>query len=251
MGGALWIVVVVLLVTGLGGCRGVAEQLGVHPPTSTSAKPADSASPDDVIATARPSVVKVRAVAPSCQKILEGTGFAVEPNTVLTLAHVVAGGETVTVEAEGTRYDALVISYDPTADIAILHVRELPSAPLSLDRSSAEAGTNALVLGYPGGDTFDAIQVRIREITRLKGPDIYRTTSVSRQVYLINGTAETQMQGLSGGPLLDMDGRVLGVVFGQETHDPDIGFALTAAQVTPQLAALDHTDKVDTGACVR
>jgi S1-C subfamily serine protease len=245
MGGALSIVVVGLLVSGLAGCSEVVES-----PTSTSGQAPRSASVDDVIAAARPAVVKVRAVAPSCQKILEGTGFVAAANKVMTLAHVVAGGETVTVEAEGATYEALVVSYDPTADIAVLHVGDLPSAPLTFNRSSATAGTDALVLGYPGGETFEATEVEIREITRLKGPDIYRTTSVSRQVYLINGTAHVHMQGLSGGPLITMDGRVLGVVFGQETHDRDIGFALTAAQVMPHLAALDHADAVQTGDCV-
>ncbi|PRC48612.1 acid resistance periplasmic serine protease MarP, partial [Mycobacterium sp. ITM-2017-0098] len=42
-----------------------------------------------VVGTTRPSVVKVRGVAQSCQKVLEGTGFVVAPNRVMSNAHVV------------------------------------------------------------------------------------------------------------------------------------------------------------------
>ncbi|HEY5116786.1 MAG TPA: serine protease, partial [Nakamurella sp.] len=37
-----------------------------------------------VVANARPSVVKIRGVAPGCQKVLEGTGFVIAPNRVMS-----------------------------------------------------------------------------------------------------------------------------------------------------------------------
>ncbi|PRC51473.1 acid resistance periplasmic serine protease MarP, partial [Mycobacterium sp. ITM-2017-0098] len=83
-----------------------------------------------VVGTTRPSVVKVRGVAQSCQKVLEGTGFVVAPNRVMSNAHVVAGSDSVTIEVDGQEYEAGVVSYDPDADISILDVPNLPSAPL-------------------------------------------------------------------------------------------------------------------------
>ena len=74
--------------------------------------------------------VKIRGVAPGCQKVLEGTGFVVAPNRVMSNAHVVAGSDSVTVEVDGQTYDAGVVSYDPEADISILDVPNLPSPPL-------------------------------------------------------------------------------------------------------------------------
>ena len=47
----------------------------------------------------------------------------------------------------------------------------------------AETGTDAVVMGYPGGGDFVATPARVREIIELKGPDIYRTTTVTREVY--------------------------------------------------------------------
>jgi S1-C subfamily serine protease len=202
---------------------------------------------DPVIAATRPSVLKIRGVAPSCQKVLEGSGFVVSPNRVMSNAHVVAGSETVTVEVDGQTYDASVVSYDPNADISLLDVPGLPSAPLQFDMQEAPTGTDAVVMGYPGGGDFTATPARIREIIKLNGPDIYHTTTVTREVYTIRGTVR---QGNSGGPLIDRDGRVLGVVFGAAVDDADTGFVLTANEVAKQMARVGNTQRVATGACI-
>lgn len=239
------IAVISLSAGALAGCDRVVDGVGVRAGPSISVQTADA-----VVATARPSVVKVRAVAPSCQEIHEGTGFVVAPNKVLTMAHVVAGGETVTVDVDGTGHDARVISYDPNADFAILDVPDLRVQPLSFSSIAAEVGTEVMVLGYPGGGLFAATPARIRDLFGLEGPDIYRTTTVSRTVYQISGVAQLQIHGVSGGPVIDMTGLVIGVVFGRDANEPDIGFAVAAGQVTPQLTALDNTDAVTTGACI-
>ena len=200
-----------------------------------------------VVANARPSVVKIRGVAPGCQKVLEGTGFVIAPNRVMSNAHVVAGSDSVTVQAEGQTYDATVVSYDPNADISILDVPNLPQRPLVFAEQPAKSGTDAVVLGYPGGGDFAATPARVREIIELNGPDIYRTTTVNREVYTIRGTVR---QGNSGGPMINRAGQVLGVVFGAAVDDNDTGFVLTASEVSRQLAKIGNADKVPTGACV-
>ena len=202
---------------------------------------------DPVVAATRPSVLKIRGVATSCQKVLEGSGFVVAPNRVMSNAHVVAGSETVSVDAGGTSYDATVVSYDPNADISILDVPGLPSAPLQFDMQEAPSGTDAVVMGYPGGGEFTATPGRIREIIQLNGPDIYHTTTVTREVYTIRGTVR---QGNSGGPLIDRDGKVLGVVFGAAVDDADTGFVLTANEVAKQMAKVGNTQRVSTDSCI-
>ncbi len=104
---------------------------------------------DAVVAASRPSVVKIRGVAPGCQKVLEGSGFVIAPNRVMSNAHVVAGADSVTVEADGQTYDASVVSYDPEADISILDVPNLPSQPLTFSQASAPTGTDARRDGLP------------------------------------------------------------------------------------------------------
>ena len=202
---------------------------------------------DPVVAAVRPSIIKIRGVAPGCQKVLEGTGFVVSPNRVMSNAHVVAGSETVTVETDGQTFDATVVSYDPDADISILDVPGLPSAPLAFAEAPAKTGTDALVLGYPGGGEFQATPARVRETIRLNGPDIYKTKTVDREVYTIRGTVR---QGNSGGPMIDRHGQVLGVVFGAAVDDAETGFVLTANEVNRQLARIGNTQPVATGVCV-
>lgn len=209
--------------------------------------PDSALTENPVVENAAASVVKIRGVAPSCQKVLEGTGFVVAPGKVMTNAHVVAGAETVTVEAGGHPYEASVVSFDPNVDISILAAPELPQPPLKFADAPAKSDTNAVVLGFPGGGVFEAAPARIREIIELNGPDIYQRTTVTREVYTVRGTVR---QGNSGGPLIDTDGKVLGVVFGEAVDDADTGFVLTAKEVARQMGKVADTVPVPTQTCV-
>jgi len=216
-------------------------------PVVAVAAPDSALANSPVVAATQPSVVKIRAIAPSCQKVLEGSGFVLSPDRVMTNAHVVAGANSVTVEASGNPYDATVVSYDPTVDIAILSVPNLPPGPLAFANAPARSGTEAIVMGYPGGGGFVATPARIRELIELSGPDIYRSATINREVYTVRASVE---QGNSGGPLIDLNGQVLGVVFGAAVDDNDTGFVLTAKEVAAQLAHIGDTAPVATGQCV-
>jgi S1-C subfamily serine protease len=216
-------------------------------PVAAVAAPDSALANSPVVAATEPSVVKIHAIAESCQKVLEGSGFVLQDDRVMTNAHVVAGAKTVSVEASGTSYDATVVSYDPTIDIAILNVPNLPSKPLVFAENQATAGTEAIVMGYPGGGSFVATPARIRELIVLNGKDIYQTATINREVYTIRAAVE---QGNSGGPLIDLNGQVLGVVFGAAVDEADTGFVLTAKEVHAQLVHLTDTTPVATGQCV-
>ena len=172
--------------------------------------------------------------------MLEGTGFVVAPNRVMSNAHVVAGSETVTVEADGQTYDARVVSYDPNADISILDVPELPSAPLPFAEAPAKSGTDAVVMGYPGGGDFLATPARVRETIELKGPDIYKTKTVDpRGLHDQRHRAARQF----GRPDDRPAGQVLGVVFGAAVDDAETGFVLTTREVGHQLGRIGNTQR--------
>ncbi|ULE35036.1 acid resistance serine protease MarP [Mycobacterium sp. IDR2000157661] len=228
------------------GLPDVLQPFGRTPIVAVDAPDAALAA-DPIVTATRPSVVKIRGVAPGCQKVLEGTGFVAAPDRVMSNAHVVAGSESVTVEMDGQTYDAYVVSYDPQADISILDVPNLPAAPLQFAETPAATGTDAVVMGYPGGGNFVATPARVREIIELSGPDIYRTSTVEREVYTVRGSVR---QGNSGGPMIDREGRVLGVVFGAAVDDADTGFVLTASEVSNQIAKLNNSERVATGACI-
>ena len=97
-----WLRAVPDRMSGLLSTSGLPEVLEPIGRTSVQTVDAPDASLADslVVAKSRPSVVKIRGVAPACQKVLEGTGFVIAPNRVMSNAHVVAGSDSVTVEAE-------------------------------------------------------------------------------------------------------------------------------------------------------
>ncbi|MGA8544243.1 MAG: acid resistance serine protease MarP [Mycobacterium sp.] len=216
-------------------------------PIAAVGAPDPALANSQVVAATQPSVVKISAEALSCQKRLDGSGFVLSPDRVMTNAHVVAGSNSVTVEASGKHYPATVVDYDPTVDIAILAVPNLAPGPLAFANNQVASGTEAIVMGYPGGGGFVATPARVRELIELSGPDIYRNATVNREVYTIRASVE---QGNSGGPLIDLDGNVLGVVFGAAVDDNDTGFVLTAKEVAAQLAHIGDTAPVATGECV-
>ena len=150
----------------------------------------------------------------------------------------------------GRRPDATTPPSSPTTPTPTSRSSTCPNLPQRrcvFAEQPAKSGTDAVVLGYPGGGDFAATPARVREIIELNGPDIYRTTTVDREVYTIRGTVR---QGNSGGPMINRAGQVLGVVFGAAVDDDDTGFVLTANEVSRQLAKIGNTEQVPTGACV-
>lgn len=194
------------------------------------------------------SVLRIRGIAPSCQRALEGSGFVIAPERVITNAHVIAGTAGVSVDTADGTLPARVVLFDPSVDVAILSVPGLTAAPIPFAPDPADPGQDAIVLGYPGGGPYTATAARVRETVDLSGPNIYRDGTVEREVYTVRGSVR---QGNSGGPLVDVDGRALGVVFGAAVDNSDTGFVLTMKEVGQQVAvASKSAAAVDTGDCI-
>jgi S1-C subfamily serine protease len=218
--------------------------------TPTKVTPVEAPDPrlasSAVVRSAGRSVVKVLGEAPSCNRRLEGTGFVFAPQRVMTNAHVVAGTQRLVIEVGGDRYDARVVVYDPARDLAVLAVPGL-SAPILRFTGPARPGSDAIVVGYPLDGPYTAVSARVRDIRQVRGPDIYNDATVDREVYTIRATVRS---GNSGGPLLAADGSVYGVIFAAAVDDPQTGFALTARESAPVVAAgRAASAAVDTGAC--
>lgn len=191
------------------------------------------------------SVVKILGQA-SCQRGIEGSGFAYSDGRVMTNAHVVAGVSSPSVVINGQPRDATVVLFDARLDIAVLAVEGLGVRPLDFDRSGS-AGDSAAILGFPENGPFDARAARIRSEMRLRSPDIYDKGQVVRQTFSVRGLVRS---GNSGGPLVSERGDVLGVVFAASITDKSTGYALTAAQVADDArAGIAASTKVPTGGC--
>jgi S1-C subfamily serine protease len=200
-----------------------------------------------VVRQVRTSVLKIHARAQSCSRALEGTGFVISPQRVMTNAHVVAGTDQVSVETDNGQLDARVVLYDPSVDVAILSVPDLTARPLQFAQQEANKGDSSIVLGYPLDGPYTASAARIRERINLRGPDIYDAATVTRDVFTVRAKVQS---GNSGGPLVDPSGNVVGVVFGAAVDDDETGFVLTAKQVADEVQrAPQLTRRVATGAC--
>ena len=200
------------------------------------------------LAAARPSIVKITGVAPSCSHRIEGTGFVYAPDHILTNAHVVAGvteGPQI-FTSQGGPIHARVVLYDPRRDIAVLYVPGLRAAPLHFT-GPARVGANAIVAGYPENGPFTAVPARVGGTEEATSPDIYQSAQVTRQIYAVRATVEP---GNSGGPLLTPGGRVYGVVFAAAISVRDTGYALTASEVQADAdQGANATASVSTQAC--
>jgi S1-C subfamily serine protease len=176
------------------------------------------------------SIVKIQGIAPSCSRRLEGSGFVIAPDRVITNAHVVAGvtsGQRI-ITRNGDVYPARVVLYDPRRDVAVLDVQGLDAQPLQF-AGTAAVGANAIVVGYPLNGQFSAVSARVGAIEEASGPDIYQTAQVTRAIYPIRAVVKP---GNSGGPLLAPDGRAYGMVFAAAIAVPDTGYALAAAEIS-------------------
>ncbi|WP_130509544.1 MarP family serine protease [Krasilnikovia cinnamomea] len=211
------------------------------------AAPDPALANSQVVANSRRSVLKVLGTAPSCSRRIEGSGFVYAPERVMTNAHVVAGTRSVQVETARGKLDGTVVVYDPKRDLAVLYVPGLSAPVMPFVQRQAGTGSSAIVLGYPLDGPYNAQSARVREASRITGPDIYDSGDVTREIYTIRALVRS---GNSGGPLVAPNGRVMGVIFAAAADDRNVGFALTANEAagTAKLGA-ERTRRVRTGDC--
>ncbi len=154
--------------------------------------------------------------------VATGTGFAIAGGRIVTNQHVVAGAELVAVRLGGRRIRARVVRSDASSDLALLRVpraraREL--TPLSLGNSArVRPGDTAVAIGNPYGLTRSVTAGVVSSARRrISAPDGSRISNAIQTDAAIN-------PGNSGGPLLDEDGRVIGVM--AQARGDGIAFAV-------------------------
>ncbi|HET8757538.1 MAG TPA: trypsin-like peptidase domain-containing protein [Solirubrobacteraceae bacterium] len=169
------------------------------------------------------------------QGVATGTGFAYDgEGHIVTNAHVVEGANKVALRVEGDRLvPAQVVGADLSTDLAVLHVDpgDFDAQPLTLgDSADVEVGDPVLAIGNPFGleDTITSgiVSARHRIIT---APNGYAIDDVIQTDAAVN-------PGNSGGPLVDADGKVVGVnsqiaTGGQTNAFAGIAFAIPSATV--------------------
>jgi S1-C subfamily serine protease len=185
----------------------------------------------------------------ACDRIQEGTAFVAGPNLVVTNAHVVAGEkDTRVTTSDGRRLGATVVAFDPNRDLALLHVPGL-GLP-TLDLGTGQVDERGALFGHPGGGALREAPVRIAEQILARGTDISRTNPTEREVFVL---AAVTAPGDSGGPIVDADGHVIGVMFAYDISRQSTAYALTRKELDAVLGpalARGTTAPVSTGDCL-
>ena len=211
-----------------------------------------------------PGVVTILSLFGSGTSLLEdegeggqGSGFVIDGDGyIATNAHVVTtdrGDETERAEqvfvefSDGNRVPARIVGHDPNADVALLKVEPegLSLTPLRLGESESIAvGEPVAAIGSPFGErqslstgVISALDRTIESLTQFEIGDAIQTDAP------IN-------PGNSGGPLLDAEGRVIGInaqIKSQSGGGEGVGFAIPVDAVRRSLRELRAKGRVDYG----
>lgn len=154
----------------------------------------------------------LRIRARTCFGVATGSGFAVTDEILVTNRHVVEGADVLQVSTwDGRTFDVTMSGVAVTDDLALALVRGTLPATLPLHEAPS-TGDAVVAVGYPGGR-----ELRFTEGTVVgEMPiDVFGLTTPA-----IRMTNEIR-PGNSGGPLLDEQGRVVGVVFAVDRQSGD------------------------------
>lgn len=150
---------------------------------------------------------------------------------ILTAHHVVRRDESIRVGlADGAELDAALVGRDPSSDLALLRVEASDLTPAEWrDEESLGVGELVLALGRPG----QSVQASLGVISGLGGA--WRSLGGGKVSHYIRPDL-VMYPGFSGGPLIDGEGKVIGLATSALTRDG--GIAISAATAKPVVETL-------------
>ncbi len=156
-----------------------------------------------------------------------GSGFVISPEGLIaTNYHVIGEGRGVRVQlADGRQFEATAVqAFDRQLDLALVKIDANGLPPLELgDSDSVKQGQSVLALGNPLGLKNSVVAGLVSSVREMDG----------RKMIQLAIPIE---QGNSGGPLVDMQGRVLGILTMKSLVTPNLGFAVTINSLRPLVA---------------
>ena len=204
----------------------------------------------EIVTKSVASTVRIDGIAESCSAAMVGTGFIVSPERVITNAHVVAGviDPVVTVSNSKTQLSGKVIAIDRKKDIAIIYVPGLIGEKLTFI-GPATPNEIGFVVGYPNGGNLRTSAVSVSSEFESIGTDIDGNGETKRDVIVFGGDVRP---GNSGGPLLNEQGQVLGVVFAADAENKNTGYALAPSEVAKLVSETSSVmEAIETGNCAK
>jgi serine protease Do len=156
---------------------------------------------------------------------LGGTGFMIDPRGyIVTNAHVISKSTVFIVQnSKGQEFTAKIFYISPTADLAFLKIvdsefKAMPAIPYSISRSNIALGEAIFTLGYPRDEI------------------VYGEGYLSAKTGFGGDTLACQISvaanpGNSGGPVLDKNGEVIGVLSNRQIHSQGAVFAIRSRSI--------------------
>ena len=186
----------------------------------------------------QPAIVKVTHLSRDGNTLGTGSGFLISKDGLIaTNQHVIGTARPIKVELlDGTEFDVSAVhAWDRHFDLAVLKIdvgdRVLPFLELA-DPASIEQGEPILGFGNPQGMKFSVVSGLVSAIRKLDAE--FRVEGETPDFPLIQIAMPIEM-GNSGGPIVDLDGRVLGIVTIKNIATPNLGFAVPAEHLQPLL----------------
>lgn len=213
----------------------------------------DGAGYEEVYETVSPSVARIQTYAEDQPAGLfdeeggggeasQGTGFRIGEDHLVTNDHVLDEADTIRVQdADGQWIDARIVGRDPYSDLAVIETdRSLPGGALPIAESIPAIGSEVLVVGSPlglsGTATRGIVSGRNRTLPATQAAGGFTIADAVQTDAALN-------PGNSGGPIVTLDGNVIGVA--TATRGENVGFGVSARLIREIVPSLVETGSYD------
>jgi len=172
-------------------------------------------------------------------------GIAIgEFGIIVTVAHTIAGARRIiAIDQDAVEHVAVVRSFDPEADLAVLEITDPSSPGLGLGRAEPGGRAEVVTVRSRGGAT--GVPAIIEKFISVTIEDIYRDATAHRSAIELSAHIAN---GDSGAGVLDENGDVVGVIYAMSRTRPGVAFALDDRQIVSALNAA-RSGEVPNGRC--
>jgi len=175
------------------------------------------------------SATETSTVLVNARRRLPSSGIAYAADLVLTADHTVERDDEISIVlSDGKEISAEVAGRDPGSDLALLRLSEAKATPATIASEDALVGEFVLALGRP---KISGIEASLGVISAISGPVRTRRGGMIEKFIR---TDAIPMPGFSGGPLINADGKVLGINTSGLSHSMLLSIPVDQAWKTAQ-----------------
>ena len=180
-------------------------------------------------------------------KVWTGTGFALKKGYIMSNYHVVEGASKIQVYGLGGDFikacDATIVGIDKSNDLALLKLSgnlptNLNNIPYGFRTTIADVGEDVYALGYP-------LLATMGEEVKLTNGIVSSKTGYDGDVSQYQISVPVQ-PGNSGGPLIDKNGNIVGVICAKHTGAENVTYAIKTSQVKILIESISDLSLMNT-----